>query len=127
MTNYALAMSFAERAAYSGKMLLIGLGTVFAALAILMAVLLVFHRIVEGKSEKAEKKPCAAPAPAAPAKDDLMAVIAAAVAAAEADNGALVAAITAAVAATLAEENGGIAPAFRVVSFRPVKTVSNKK
>lgn len=125
MTNTALAMSFAERTAYAGKMLLIGLGTVFAALAVLMAVLMIFRKVVEEKSEKPAKSE--GKAPAAPANDELMAVITAAVAAAQADEGALVAAITAAVAATLAEENGGIAPAFRVVSFRPVKTVSNKK
>lgn len=107
-----LLMTFGERAAYAGRMLLIGMGAVFASLAILWAVLVLFRRLINRNGEETpEEAPAPAPvAPASCARDD-----------------ALIAAITAAVAATLAEENGGTAPAFRVVSFQKVSTVSKRK
>ena len=113
-----LLMNFGERAAYSGRMILIGMGTIFLSLALLWGVVELFRRLVTREPE-AEDTPTpapavpvapVAPAPVAPASDD-----------------ALIAAITAAVAATLAEENGGVAPAFRVVSFQKVSTVSKRK
>lgn len=104
-----VSMSFGERAAYSGRMVLIGLGTVFIALSILWGLLALFHLIV-GKLEK--KKEAASPAPT-----DALAS-----APTEADDGELVAVITAAIAATLADEHGGEAPAFRVVSFRKLRS-----
>ena len=104
-TTILTAMGFGERVGYSGMMLLIGMGTVFLALAILWGALEIFHRIVEARSK------ATAPAPAAPAKVQQTAPVAQ-------DDGALIAVITAAVAATMAQENGGEAPAFRVVSFR---------
>ena len=101
-------MTFAERAAYSGRMTVIGLGAIFGVLALLWGVLVVFRKLVVRDAGNA---PAAKPAPAPVAK------AAPAPAPAPADDGALVAAITAAVAAALAEENGGTCPAFRVVSF----------
>ena len=108
-TTMLSAMGFGERVGYSGMMLLIGMGTIFAVLAILWGALEIFHRIVEARSKATAS---AAPAaPAAPAKVQQTAPVAQ-------DDGALIAVITAAVAATMADENGGEAPAFRVVSFR---------
>ena len=107
----ALAMTFGERAAYSGRMFLIGQGTIFLVLAILWGVLVLFNRFAVRRSN--EKAPVvssnSAPVQAKPAP---------AQAGVPQNNDAVIAAITAAVAATLAEENGGEAPAFRVVSFR---------
>lgn len=102
-------MSVADRIGYAARMLLIGMGTIFAALTILWGALVLFRLAVEhfGKAKKQ-----AAPAPALPEKP----------VEAVADDGALIAAITAAVAAAMSEENGGQAPAFRVVSFSRVKT-----
>ena len=109
-TTILSAMGFGERAGYSGMMLLIGMGSVFAVLAILWGVLEIFHRIVEAKSKAAAAATTATPA-TAPAKVQQIATPVQ-------DDGALIAVITAAVAATMAQENGGEAPAFRVVSFR---------
>ena len=109
-----LLMNFGERVSYAGRMLLIGMGAIFLSLALLWGVLEVFKRLVvrEGK-----KPAAAAPAPVA---------VPAQAPAAEPSDDALIAAITAAVAATLAAENGGVAPGFRVVSFKKVQTVSKK-
>lgn len=121
--NMALAattMNFGERAVYFGKMLLIGMGTIFAALTLLWGALVLFRLGVEAVQKRGNKKPAAGtPAPA----------VAPAVAPAEPaeDQGAIVAAITAAITAALAEENGGQAPAFRVVSFRKINTAKRGK
>ena len=114
-----LLMTFGERAAYSGRMILIGMGTIFLSLALLWGVVELFRRLVTREPEEDEPAPAPAPAPAP--------VAAPAPKAAPASDDALIAAITAAVAATLAEENGGVAPAFRVVSFQKVQTVSKRK
>jgi sodium pump decarboxylase gamma subunit len=112
-----LLMSFGERAAYAGRMLLIGMGAIFLSLALLWGVVELFRRLVTREPEPAVKEATApAPAVSAPLSP-----------AAPASNDALIAAITAAIAATLAEENGGTAPAFRVVSFQKVNTVSKRK
>ena len=119
MINTALAMSFGERAAYAGKVFLIGVMTVFAALVVLWLVLVLFRKFVayfNGEDLEVEAKepaptPVAAPVPVAQAASD----------------DALIAVITAAVAAALAEENGGAVPGFRVVSFQKISTVSNRK
>lgn len=112
-----LLMSFGQKAAYSGRMILIGMGAVFLSLAIIWGAVELFRRILNRVPEKEEEisksVAPATPAPAAPA--------------APTSNDAVIAAITAAVAATLAEENGGTAPAFRVVSFQKVSTVSKRK
>lgn len=121
-----LLMNFGERTAYAGRMLLIGMGAVFLSLAILWGVMEIFRRLVVGGSQTEEKKP-AAPAPAPVARTESVAVTSPAPVAASASNDALIAAITAAVAAALAEENGGVVPGFRVVSFKKVTTVSKRK
>jgi len=119
----AADLTFGERAAYAGRMLLIGLGAVFGVLALLWGCLVLFRLAVvgatkpnRGKKQQEQAQPDAAiSAPAAPP-----------VAAPAANDEAVIAAITAAVAATLAAENGGAVPAFRVVSYRKVKTVSGQ-
>lgn len=123
-----LLMNFGERTAYAGRMLLIGMGTIFLSLAILWGVMEIFRRLVVGGSQTEEKKPTApAPAPAPVARTESVAVTSPAPVAAPASNDALIAAITAAVAAALADENGGVVPGFRVVSFKKVTTVSKRK
>jgi sodium pump decarboxylase gamma subunit len=119
MINTALAMSFGDRTAYAGKVFLIGIATVFAALIVLWLVLALFRKFVayfNGEDLEVETKaqapaPVAAPVPVAQAASD----------------DALIAVITAAVAAALAEENGGAVPGFRVVSFQKISTVSYRK
>ena len=112
----AVDMSFGDRAMLAGQMILIGVGAVFGVLAILWGVLELFRRLLAariGEDAPAEApKPVAAPAPVAVATP------------APSNDDAVIAAITAAVAATLAEENGGAVPAFRVVSYRRATTVS---
>lgn len=108
----ATTMTFGERVAYSGKMLLIGLGTVFLVLALLWGALELFRRFLESREASGEAEtPAAAPAPVqAPAAPAPVAV--------QTSNDEVIAVITAAVAAAMAEENGGVVPGFRVVSFR---------
>ena len=121
MINTALAMSFGERTAYAGKVFLIGMGTIFAALIVLWLVLALFRKFVayyNGEdllNEQTAPKPTPVITPAPKA-----------VQTATGDD-ALIAVITAAVAAALAEENGGTVPGFRVVSFQKISTVSNRK
>jgi sodium pump decarboxylase gamma subunit len=121
MINTALAMSFGERTAYAGKVFLIGMGTIFAALIVLWLVLALFRKFVayyNGEdllNEQTAPKPTPVITPAPKA-----------VQTATGDD-ALIAVITAAVAAALAEENGGAVPGFRVVSFQKISTVSNRK
>lgn len=120
MVNSVL-MTFGERSAYAGRMILIGMGAIFLSLAVLWGVLEIFRRFVNGPEQEDEAPtptpaPAPVPVPVAPARPQ----------AAPSDD-ALIAAITAAVAATLAEENGGVVPGFRVVSFRKATTVSKRK
>ena len=117
MIIIAPLMNFAERTAYAGRMLLIGMGAIFLSLAVLWGVLEIFRRLVVKAPDHAQDAP-AAPAPVVSAKP---------MAAPTASNDALIAVITAAVAAAMAEENGGNVPAFRVVSFQKVSTVSKRK
>ena len=112
-----LLMNFGERVSYAGRMLLIGMGAIFLSLAVLWGVLAFMRRMINGPAESEQTPaPVLTPAPAVydkpavPASDD-----------------ALIAAITAAVAATLAEENGGVVPGFRVVSFCKATPVSKRK
>ena len=123
MINTVL-MNFGERTAYAGRMLLIGMGTIFLSLAILWGVMELFRRLVVKVPKETSEKP-AVPTPAPAARVEK--AVSAAPVAQTPNNDALIAAITAAVAATLAEENGGVVPGFRVVSFRKVTTVSKRK
>ncbi len=100
-----------ERLAFAGQMTLIGLGMVFAVLAILWAVLSIFKIIFA----KPEPKKQTAPAPVAPQPK---AVEPAPVVNTAGDD-ELIAVITAAVAAYIAsEEPEAYQGGFRVVSFR---------
>ncbi len=107
------------------QMPILGMAMVFAVLAILWAVLVLFKVIFAGKSPKSEK-PQKAPAPKAevtpkkaqaaqPDSAQLMAVLTAAVAAHQ-NNDEIIAVLTAAVSAYRAES--GESGAFRVVSFK---------
>lgn len=98
------------RLAYAGRMTVVGLGMVFAVLALLWLVLTVFFR---QKKEKpvAPKQEAPAPvdAPVAPTADGV--------------DGATVAAITAAISAMIESDpalQSQFAGGFRVVSFRRV-------
>ncbi len=113
----------AEAWKFAGQMTLMGIGMVFAVLAILWLVLSLFKVVFAGKSKKEPKPQKIAKAEpsagsAAEASDDVLsAVLAAGIQAYQEDKEReLVAVITAAVAAYRAEE--GEAGSFRVVSFK---------
>ena len=113
VTTLLTAMNFGERAAYAGRMALIGMATIFAALTILWGSLELFRIVLQrGSGEKAPKAPqkAAPAAPVAPATPVTPVPTT--------NDSEIVAAITAAVSLMLAEENGGVVPGFRVVSFR---------
>ncbi len=106
----------AERWAYAGRMTLLGMVMIFSVLGLLWAVLSVFKYVMVGKSPKAEKP-----------KSAVAEAVAESVAVAEdepivpaTDDGELVAVIAAAIAAYRASEGMDAidASAFRVVSFR---------
>lgn len=109
MMSLSATMNLGERLAYAGRMTLIGMATVFVALAILWGALSLFRMALEAfEGRRAAKADLASPQeeisiPAVPTASD---------------EGAVVAAITAAISEVLAAENGGVAPAFRVVSYR---------
>lgn len=110
-----------ERWAYAGQMTLLGLLTVFAVLAILCGVLVIFRLFAydipnkrKNKLSDAGKK--TAEVASAEPEETLQT-------GEDADMGETVAVITAAVSAYLASENGGTQVpdgSFRVVSFRRV-------
>ena len=112
-------MSFSESFGYAMRMLIVGLGMVFAVLAILWAVLeisrVAFYeapkrrREAEVAEHKAEVRTAPAVASAAPAPAPVVA---------PKNDDVLIAVITAAVAAAMAEEGTSPATGFRVVSFR---------
>ncbi len=120
LTNAALSVNAdgtyvrfsAEAWKYAAEMTILGMGMIFAVLALLWLVLAIFKVIFAGKAPKKVKSKV----PEAVAK----AVEESVVAVEETSDDELVALITAAVAAYMAEENGGVAPTggFRVVSFR---------
>ncbi len=103
----------AERWAYAGRMTLLGMVMIFAVLGLLWAVLTVFKYVMVGKDSKPQKE-----------KNAIVEVVEASVTATEeleaTDDGELVAVIAAAIAAYRASEGMDAADAsgFRVVSFR---------
>ena len=114
---------------YAGEMTLLGMGMVFAVLAILWGVLAIFKLVFAGKTPKEPKAPkvpkekapktvakASASVASAEPTDEVKAVIAATIQAIQTDDAALVAVITDAVAAYRAEE--GSVGGFRVVSFK---------
>jgi Na+-transporting methylmalonyl-CoA/oxaloacetate decarboxylase gamma subunit len=114
----AEAMPFGERVAYSLRMLIVGLGAVFAILALLWGVL-VLSRILlhDMPARRREKKLVENAKAAAPSQAPAVAPAPAVQPAAQ-DTGALIAVITAAISAAMAEEGTTPPGGFRVVSFR---------
>ena len=104
-------MFSSERWALAGEMILIGMGMVFAVLAILWAVLAIF-KLIFAKPEPKEKaepttkaEPVATPEPVVAEK--------------QTDDTELIAILTAAIAAYEAGNGNEVAPGgFKVVSFR---------
>ena len=114
------------RLAYAGRMTVVGLGMVFAVLALLWLVLTVFFRQKKEKPtapkpvvtapKQAAPAPVVTPAPATPATDAV--------------DGATVAAITAAISAMIESDpalKSQFANGFRVVSFRRVGSRASAK
>ena len=100
-----------ERLALAGQMTLLGMGMVFAVLALLWGVLVIFKMIFA----KPEKKVKPAPAP----KAEPVVVPEPVVAPAASNDAELIAVLTAAIAAYEASQGNEVAPGgFRVVSFR---------
>ncbi len=81
--------NFPDRLIFGGLMLLIGMAVVFAVLIIIWACLAIFKYAFAGKEPK-QKKPAPVPAPIkqvyTPTDAEIVAVIAAAIAAAESEN-----------------------------------------
>ena len=84
---------FLETLGFGGQMLLLGVATVFAVLAIIWLCLLIFKVAFQGASGKEKAKPApapvvveAAPAPVATQDEEIVAVIAAAIAMAESES-----------------------------------------
>ena len=104
----AEAMTFGDQMALGGQVMLLGIGTVFAVLAILWGLVELLHLILSplsGEKKKKSKEPAPAPVEAAPAPVP---------ASAPADDLEIIAVITAAVAAA----SGSSPSSFRVVSFK---------
>lgn len=86
-----------ETLMFGGQMLLLGISTVFAVLALIWLCLVVFKFAFQGASDKPKAKkeaaptpaPVVAPAPVASCDDEIVAVIAAAIAMAEAESSGL--------------------------------------
>lgn len=107
----------AERWAYAGRMTLLGMVMVFLVLALLWGILAIFHLILSPKKPKAQAPQAIADAVSESATQ---AEPEEAVAETAEDDGELIAVIAAAVAAYRASEAPeGVEPgSFRVVSFR---------
>ena len=114
-------MDFGERLSYSLRMLVVGMGVVFASLCILWAVLALFHRVYERVTSPEEESPD--DAAQQPASVAVSAPETSAGATPATDDGALVAAITAAIMQE--RTKNGQSGAFRVVSFRRTKNQSD--
>lgn len=113
----------------AGQMILIGMGMIFAVLAVLWGILILFKKILhDGPAKKAAKaaKEAQAVADVTPQESSAPAPIAtepqtATSAIPGTEDGAIVAAITAAIAATIASDAtlaSQFADGFRVVSFK---------
>ena len=98
--------SAADKFSYGGQMLLIGMSVVFAVLLLLWGALELFHLVVSTIEKKRTKAPAPNPA-AVPAVET----------AASDDESELVAVMAAAIAAASEENPEG---SFRVVSFRRI-------
>lgn len=101
------AMTLGEKLSLGGQVSLLGMGTVFAVLAILWGLVELMHLLLTGVTGGKKNK-------AAPAKAEAPAPAPAPAAAAAADDLEIVAVITAAIAAA----SGSSPSSFRVVSFK---------
>ena len=113
-------MTLGERVLYALRMMVVGLGAVFAILALLWGVLFLARKLLHdlpAQSEAEQEALKSAPPPGRPNVSSRPVVEAKPEPVAQ-DNGVLIAVITAAVSAAMAEE-GTLPPGgFRVVSFR---------
>ncbi len=104
----------AARWGYAGRMTLLGVGMVFAVLALLWLILSIFkHAFAKEPAKKKTEAPASTPAPATP--------VPAPTAAPASNDDALIAAITAAIAATIESDpalQARFVGGFRVVSFK---------
>ena len=119
---------------YAGEMTLLGMGMVFAVLAILWGILAIFKLVFAGKTPKAPKAPKVkvekAKEPSAPVTDAAPSAAVTAPTPSSAvsetqSNDALIAILTAAVTAYREEE--GATGSFRVVSFKRTGGAWNTK
>ena len=116
---------------YAGEMTLLGMGMIFAVLAILWGILAIFKLVFAGKTPKEPKvsKVKVEKAKEAPVVDDTKSAVAASApssATSEAQsNDALIAILTVAVTAYREEE--GASGSFRVVSFKRTGGAWNTK
>ena len=113
-------MSLGERVAYALRMLLVGMGAVFAILTLLWGVLVLARILLHerpAQSQAAQDALKSAPPVGRPNVSQRPSVEVKPSPAVQ-DNGVLIAVITAAVSAAMAEEGTLPAGGFRVVSFR---------
>lgn len=114
----ALFNTDAETLTMMWQTVVLGMGMVFAVLAMLWIILSIFKLVFAGKTPK-EQKPVKKPAPKVEKKAEPAKTVAPV---AKQDDGALVAVITAAVAAYMAESGEAVPEGgFRVVSFTRVR------
>ena len=91
--QYAEKLNFSEALGFGGQMILLGIGAVFAVLGIIWAILTVFKMVFTNTDKKEkpvkvkEENVISAPAQVHTADAEIVAVIAAAIAMAEAENG----------------------------------------
>ena len=112
-----------ERLEIAGQVVLIGMGMVFAVLALLWGVLAIFGKVMTSGNKKktADEQPAEAPAPVAAPAELPEEMPAGETGTAAEDDEELVAALTAAVAAAIASDeelSSRFASGFRVVSFK---------
>lgn len=103
----------------AGQVVLIGMGMVFAVLALLWGILAIFGKVMTRKKQPAPVEPVAPAETAAPVAEEPVADATAAASAP--DDGELIAVITAAVAAAIQSDealSSRFASGFRVVSFK---------
>lgn len=120
-------MSISEKLSFSGRMLLMGMGTVFAVLLIIWGVLSLFRVFMydvpnKRKAAKAAKE--AAKTPVVPVVEEVPVAVAEPETVPAEDDKAIIAVITAAISAYRSAESGGTAYAlpFRVVSYKRKKS-----
>ncbi len=121
ISNVLLAadMALGERLGYAAQVLVIGMVTVFASLAILWGVIAIFKIFMYDMPQKRAKKKAEEALKAVAAPETAVPVAESAPAADESDDTQLIAVITAAISA-YTSGNGNALP-FRVVSYKRVR------